>query len=166
MSPPPPSPPPPVRRAGAGFGAPPPPQEQPRAMGGFVQRTKPSAGIGGGAEAGAQRDLDAVGHSMKSENRRIQEAQQPAAVTPTVSPKKSTFSYAHPPPPPADTVRAHRAGPEDLEAQDGSKKEKKGSPIKTLAIVLLVLLVLGAIGGGIAFLIINGKKAKAAAKKN
>jgi hypothetical protein len=138
-------------------------------MGGFVQRTKPSAGIGGGAEAGAQRDLDAVGHSMKSENRRIQEAQRPsgpAAVTPTVSPSKSTFSYANPPPPSA-TVKAHRASPsEDLEAQDTDKGEgKKGSLVKTLAIVLVVLLVLGAIGGGVAFLVISGKKAKTVAKK-
>lgn len=139
-------------------------------MGGFVQRSAKPVGIGGGAQAGAQRDLDSVGHSMKSENRRIQEAQHqasPAAVTPTVSPQKSTFSYANPPPPPAPTVRAHRASlTEDLEAQDPSKEgEKKGSVVKIIAIVLVVLLVLGAIGGGVAFLVINGKKAKKVVKK-
>jgi len=127
-----------------------------RPMGGIQGERKPA-------------DLENIGHSMKSEGTRIQEAQskyaQPSAPSSSYAETMSKFSYANPPPPalrPEDPA-LHQHQQRDLEAQKPSKDDEEGGSSKkgTIISIILIILILAAIAGGVtAFLILNKPKKK------
>lgn len=126
-------------------------QPEPRkwGLGGFQPRGQTSGIQGANA---AEPDLDSIGHAMKSERQRRDEAEAKYGNPPAI---QKTGSYAYPSPPPIVNRTA-----EDIEAGEGATKKKEGGgkALKIFLIVLVTLLIVGGIVGLVLGLTLGKKK--------